>query len=172
MMAWALTNTDQHERTEQRVHTGPDKEDIQRVRHWHILARGLSRRPRRDRQEDRVRGDALKKQIYDQKMKNVKSIAYFYIIPNNNSMTRIMDRDSVLYWLSKNVSYQAAIATEDKITYSIGIKKEHGGQRFDDYVLVDTLEEILSSQVLRELECHVTTHMIEKEHLYYTGAMV
>lgn len=69
-------------------------------------------------------------------------------------MTSLMDRKSVMNWLDKMALYNAEREVKN-LGYSIVPKG--GDSDTDDYIMVKSLENLLSPQTLRSLECAVTT---------------
>ena len=83
------------------------------------------------------------------------------------NMVTIINREQVVEYLNhKRCKAMAAQLVED-IRYSIGFK----GERFPDYILTQTLSQILDSQLLREVECEVVQHMVETDKIYYVGGL-
>jgi len=69
-------------------------------------------------------------------------------------MTSLMCRKSVMNWLDKMALYNSEREVKN-LGYSIVPKG--GDSDTDDYIMVKSLENILSPQTLRSLECSVTT---------------
>jgi hypothetical protein len=82
-------------------------------------------------------------------------------------MVSIINREQVVEFLQhKRCKTMAAQLVED-ISYSIGFK----GERFPDYILTQTLKQLLATELVREIECEVVQNLVPTEDIYYIGVL-
>lgn len=83
------------------------------------------------------------------------------------NMVTIINRDEVVEFLMhKRCKTTAAQLVED-ISYSIGIK----GDRFPDYILMQSLQQLLMPELIRDIQSNVVQRMIRTEDIYYMGVL-
>jgi len=82
-----------------------------------------------------------------------------------NTVTIINQQAAIDYFQSR-CKPLAAQLIED-CSYSIGFK----GERFPEYVLMDTIHRLIAQPLVREMECEVVQHMIDVDQLYFVGVL-
>ena len=82
-------------------------------------------------------------------------------------MVSIINREKAVEFLIHKRCKQTAGQLVEDISYSIGFK----GERFPDYVLMQTVKQLLVPELVRELECEVVQHLVPVEDIYYIGVL-
>ena len=79
----------------------------------------------------------------------------------------IINQEAVVdYLLGRRCKPLAAKLVED-LRYNIGIK----GERFPEYVLAESVSNLIERKLFQEIECEVPQLMLAPEELYYIGVL-
>jgi len=85
---------------------------------------------------------------------------------NLNKTVTIINQDKVVNWL--NMRGKTEIAEKvDNISYMIGRK----GERYPEFVLAQSVKEIVEPKLFMEIECDIIQFMYEPKDLYYVGIL-
>lgn len=85
---------------------------------------------------------------------------------NLNKTVTIINQDKVVNWL--NMRGKTEIAEKvDNISYMIGRK----GERYPEFVLAQSVKEIVNPKLFMEIECDIIQFMYEPKDLYYVGIL-
>ena len=85
---------------------------------------------------------------------------------NLNKTVTIINQDKVVNWL--NMRGKTEIAEKvDNISYMIGRK----GERYPEFVLAQSVKEIVDPKLFMEIECDIIQFMYEPKDLYYVGIL-
>lgn len=85
---------------------------------------------------------------------------------NLNKTVTIINQDKVVNWL--NMRGKTEIAEKvDNISYMIGRK----GERYPEFVLAQSVKEIVNPKLFMEIECDILQFMYEPKDLYYVGIL-
>jgi hypothetical protein len=84
-----------------------------------------------------------------------------------NKMVKIVNREKAVEFLIHQRCKSTAAQLIEDISYSIGFK----GERFPDYVLMQTVRQLLIPELVRELQCNVKQHLVSVEDIYYIGVL-
>ena len=84
-----------------------------------------------------------------------------------SKMVSIINREKAVEFLIHKRCKPMAGELVENIRYSIGIK----GKRFPDYVLMQTVRQLLMPELVRELECEVVQCLVSVEDIYYVGVL-
>lgn len=83
-----------------------------------------------------------------------------------NQTVNIINQDKVVNWL--NMRGKTEIAEKvNNISYMIGRK----GERYPEFVLAQSVKEIVDPKLFMEIECDIIQFMYEPKDLYYVGIL-
>lgn len=83
-----------------------------------------------------------------------------------NQTVNIINQDKVDNWL--NMRGKTEIAEKvNNISYMIGRK----GERYPEFVLAQSVKEIVDPKLFMEIECDIIQFMYEPKDLYYVGIL-
>jgi hypothetical protein len=80
-------------------------------------------------------------------------------------LAAIIRQPQVVEFLTENGFVNEA-ETVDSVLYNIGFK----GERFPEYILVETLHKLLAAELVREIRANVTQCLAYESDLYRIGA--
>ena len=78
----------------------------------------------------------------------------------------LFKQDEVVDYLLRRCKPLAAELIEN-LSYNVGLK----GQRFPDFILAQSVSNLVAPKLMRELECEVTQVIHETQSLYYVGVL-
>lgn len=83
-----------------------------------------------------------------------------------NQTVNIINQDKVVNWL--NMRGKTEIAEKvNNISYMIGRK----GERYPEFVLAQSVKEIVDPKLFMEIECDIIQFMYKPKDLYYVGIL-
>jgi hypothetical protein len=85
---------------------------------------------------------------------------------NYTQLVTIINQEKVVNWLNLRGKSELANKVDD-ISYMIG----HKGERFPEYVLIQTIREIVGDKLTNEIECDIIQMMGEPKDLYFIGIL-
>lgn len=86
------------------------------------------------------------------------------MIPFPKNPVNIINQEQVVNYLN-SVCKSTAAQIIDDIHYQIGFK----GERFPEYILVETMWKYLTPELAKQVECNVSQLIVSKDELYCIG---